>query len=45
MEDKDGNIWKPDGKGMKGLEEEQDYVMRGKVSKQWQGQASVDKLR
>lgn len=32
-EDKDRNIWRPDGKGVKGLEEEYDYVMYGKVSK------------
>lgn len=31
-EDKDRNIWRPDGKGVKGLEEEYDYVMYGKVS-------------
>ncbi|KAF8140122.1 RNA polymerase [Boletus edulis] len=32
-EDKDRNIWRPDGKGVKGLEEEYDYVMFGKVYK------------
>ncbi|KAG6381310.1 RNA polymerase [Boletus reticuloceps] len=31
-EDKDRNIWRPDGKGVKGLEEEYDYVMFGKDS-------------
>jgi len=32
-EDKERNIWRPDGKGVKGLEEEYDYVMYGKVYK------------
>ncbi|KAI9572858.1 RNA polymerase [Boletus coccyginus] len=32
-DDKDRNIWRPDGKGVKGLEEEYDYVMYGKVYK------------
>jgi len=32
-EDKERNIWGPDGKGVKGLEEEYDYVMYGKVYK------------
>lgn len=30
-EDKDRHIWRPDGKGVRGLEEEYDYVMYGKV--------------
>lgn len=30
-EDKDRDVWRPDGKGIKGLEEEYDYVMYGKV--------------
>lgn len=32
-EDKDKDVWRPDGKGRRGLEEEYDYVMYGKVSK------------
>lgn len=44
-EDKDRDIWRPDGKGVKGLEEEYDYVMYGKVSKSWQGQVSVNERR
>jgi DNA-directed RNA polymerases I, II, and III subunit RPABC3 len=31
-EDKDTDVWRPDGKGRKGLEEDYDYVMYGKVS-------------
>jgi DNA-directed RNA polymerase I, II, and III subunit RPABC3 len=31
-EDKDKDVWRPDGKGRKGLEEDYDYVMYGKVS-------------
>lgn len=31
-EDKDRDIWRPDGKGRRGLEEDYDYVMYGKVS-------------
>lgn len=31
-EDKDRDIWRPDGKGVKGLDEEYEYVMHGKVS-------------
>ncbi|KAH8100635.1 tubulin-tyrosine ligase family-domain-containing protein [Cristinia sonorae] len=30
-EDKDRDVWRPDGKGVRGLEEEYDYVMYGKV--------------
>jgi DNA-directed RNA polymerase I, II, and III subunit RPABC3 len=30
-EDKDRDIWRPDGKGRRGLEEDYDYVMYGKV--------------
>lgn len=44
-EDKDRNIWRPDGKGVKGLEEEYDYVMYGKVSKSWRGQTLVNERR
>jgi len=33
VKDKDGNVCKPDGKDMKGLEEEHDCVVRGKVNK------------
>ncbi|KAH0838433.1 RNA polymerase I [Lanmaoa asiatica] len=32
-EAEDRDIWRPDGKGVKGLEEEYDYVMYGKVYK------------
>jgi DNA-directed RNA polymerase I, II, and III subunit RPABC3 len=31
-DDKDRNVWRPDGKGRRGLEEDYDYVMYGKVS-------------
>ena len=31
-ESKDGDVWRPDGKGRRGLEEDYDYVMYGKVS-------------
>lgn len=30
-EEKDNNVWRPDGKGHRGLEEDYDYVMYGKV--------------
>ena len=30
-EEKDSDVWRPDGKGRRGLEEEFDYVMYGKV--------------
>jgi DNA-directed RNA polymerases I, II, and III subunit RPABC3 len=30
-EEKDKNVWRPDGKGHRGLEEDYDYVMYGKV--------------
>lgn len=42
-EDKDRDIWRPDGKGVKGLEEEYDYVMYGKVSKPCQGHGLDDR--
>ncbi|KAG1892614.1 RNA polymerase I [Suillus subluteus] len=32
-EDKDRDVWRPDGKGKRGLEEDYDYVMYGKVYK------------
>ncbi|KAG2146683.1 RNA polymerase I [Suillus clintonianus] len=32
-EDKDRDVWRPDGKGRRGLEEDYDYVMYGKVYK------------
>ncbi|ESK98357.1 rna polymerase i [Moniliophthora roreri MCA 2997] len=32
-EDKETDVWRPDGKGRKGLEEDYDYVMYGKVYK------------
>lgn len=31
-EEKDRDVWRPDGKGRRGLEEDYDYVMYGKVS-------------
>jgi RNA polymerase Rpb8 len=31
VEDKDQHVWRPDGKGQKGIEEDYDYVMYGKV--------------
>ncbi|KAI0932321.1 hypothetical protein AcW2_000987 [Taiwanofungus camphoratus] len=31
-DDKDRDVWRPDGKGRRGLEEDYDYVMYGKVS-------------
>lgn len=30
-EEKDTDVWRPDGKGRRGLEEDYDYVMYGKV--------------
>jgi len=30
-EDKERDVWRPDGKGRRGLEEDYDYVMYGKV--------------
>ncbi|KAK7465712.1 DNA-directed RNA polymerases I, II, and III subunit RPABC3 [Stygiomarasmius scandens] len=32
-EDKERDVWRPDGKGRRGLEEDYDYVMYGKVYK------------
>lgn len=32
VDEKERDIWRPDGKGRKGLEEEYEYVMYGKVS-------------
>ncbi|KAJ3776938.1 hypothetical protein FB446DRAFT_719705 [Lentinula raphanica] len=31
--DKDKDVWRPDGKGRRGLEEDYDYVMYGKIYK------------
>jgi DNA-directed RNA polymerase I, II, and III subunit RPABC3 len=31
-DDKDRDVWRPDGKGRRGLEEDYDFVMYGKVS-------------
>jgi DNA-directed RNA polymerase I, II, and III subunit RPABC3 len=31
-DDKDRDVWRPDGKGRRGLEEDYEYVMYGKVS-------------
>ncbi|KAJ7357052.1 hypothetical protein B0H14DRAFT_2671930 [Mycena olivaceomarginata] len=36
-EDKDRDVWRPDGKGRHGLEEDYEYVMYGKVYKFDQG--------
>ncbi|KAK7064485.1 hypothetical protein R3P38DRAFT_2824824 [Favolaschia claudopus] len=36
-EDKDRDVWRPDGKGRRGLEEDYEYVMYGKVYKFDQG--------
>ena len=30
-EDRDRDVWRPDGKGRRGLEDEYDYVMYGRV--------------
>ncbi|KAL0580315.1 DNA-directed RNA polymerases I, II, and III subunit RPABC3 [Marasmius crinis-equi] len=40
-EDKERDVWRPDGKGRKGLEEDYDYVMYGKVYKFDGGAAEV----
>ncbi|KAG7099375.1 hypothetical protein E1B28_001231 [Marasmius oreades] len=40
-EDKERDVWRPDGKGRKGLEEDYDYVMYGKVYKFDGGTAEV----
>lgn len=32
-DDKDKDVWRPDGKGRRGLEEDYDYVMYGKVTR------------
>ena len=32
-DEKERDVWRPDGKGRKGLEEEYEYVMYGKVSR------------
>ncbi|KIJ08917.1 hypothetical protein PAXINDRAFT_139074 [Paxillus involutus ATCC 200175] len=40
-EDKDKDVWRPDGKGRKGLEEDYDYVMYGKVYKFDGGTAEI----
>jgi len=29
------DVWRPDGKGSRGLEDEYDYVMYGKVGRSW----------
>ncbi|KAJ6509224.1 hypothetical protein DFH06DRAFT_993285 [Mycena polygramma] len=36
-DDKDRDVWRPDGKGRRGLEEDYEYVMYGKVYKFDQG--------
>jgi len=40
-EDKDRDVWRPDGKGRRGLEDDYDYVMYGKVYKFDSGTAEV----
>lgn len=40
-EDKDRNVWRPDGKGRRGLEEDYDYVMYGKVYRFDSGTAEI----
>ncbi|KAF9229466.1 RNA polymerase I [Gyrodon lividus] len=40
-EDKDRDVWRPDGKGRRGLEEDYDYVMYGKVYKFDGGTAEI----
>ncbi|KAG1780141.1 RNA polymerase I [Suillus placidus] len=40
-EDKDRDAWRPDGKGRRGLEEDYDYVMYGKVYKFDTGSSDV----
>ncbi len=34
-DDKERDVWRPDGKGRRGLEEDYDYVMYGKVCIEW----------
>lgn len=40
-EDKDKDVWRPDGKGRRGLEEDYDYVMYGKVYRFDSGTAEI----
>ncbi|TDL28418.1 RNA polymerase I [Rickenella mellea] len=40
-EEKDRDVWRPDGKGRKGLEEDYEYVMYGKVYKFDTGTAEI----
>ncbi|KAA1471559.1 RNA polymerase [Dentipellis sp. KUC8613] len=40
-EDKDRDVWRPDGKGRRGLEEDYDYVMYGKVYRFDPGTAEI----
>ncbi|THH34107.1 hypothetical protein EUX98_g14 [Antrodiella citrinella] len=40
-DDKDRDVWRPDGKGISGLEEEYDYVMYGKVYRFDSGTAEI----
>ncbi|THH20001.1 hypothetical protein EW146_g1264 [Bondarzewia mesenterica] len=40
-EDKDRDVWRPDGKGRRGLEEDYDYVMYGKVYRFDSGTAEI----
>lgn len=40
-DDKEKGVWRPDGKGRRGLEEDYDYVMYGKVYRFDPGTAEV----
>lgn len=40
-EDKEKDVWRPDGKGRRGLEEDYDYVMYGKVYRFDSGTAEI----
>jgi len=40
-DDKDKDVWRPDGKGQRGLEEDYDYVMYGKVYRFDTGTAEI----
>jgi hypothetical protein len=40
-DDKDKDVWRPDGRGRRGLEEDYDYVMYGKVYRFDSGSAEI----
>lgn len=40
----DNDVWRPDGKGRRGLEEDYDYVMYGKVSNHPRLTRGVDQM-